>query len=269
MATIQRHIPWPATPPAGIGRVDVHSHLIPGVDDGCQTLDESLECARVLVNEGYTHSFCTPHVWPSLPLNTPDNSRRMVGDLQIALENARIPLRVFPGGEINLREDTLQTAPDSLVTYDMAGKFVLIDLWAEKLPAFFAPNVRWLQSGGAKVVLAHPERMRAVQINPGLADTFAELGLLLQGNLQCFGDPIHAETRQVAERFLREGRYFMLGSDLHNLKSLPIRIAGLYRVAELVGEDGLWKLTSENPRQLLPLGAAERSSDTPPRDTGF
>ena len=100
-------------------------------------------------------------------------------------------------------------------------------------------------------VLAHPERMRAVQAEPSLADHFAELGLLLQGNLQCFGDPPHAETRLVAEKYLAEERYFMLGSDLHNLKSLPIRIAGLYRVMELIGEDGAWELTSTNPSKLL------------------
>jgi protein-tyrosine phosphatase len=240
--------------PSHIGRVDVHSHLLPGVDDGCQTLDESLACARVLVSEGYTHSFCTPHVWPSLPLNTVDNIRRMVADLQIQLEKARIPLRLLPGGEINLREDTLHTPPEALISYDMDGRFVLIDLWAERIPEFFAPNVRWLKSRGAKVILAHPERMRAVQSDPDLADYFAELGLLLQGNLQCFGDPPHAETRRVAEQFLGEGRYFMLGSDLHNLKSLPVRIAGLHRVLETAGEEMTWRLTSTNPRQLLPTG---------------
>src|SRR5262245_41174397 len=127
--------------PSHIGRVDVHSHLLPGIDDGCESLDESLACARVLVSEGYTHSFCTPHVWPSLPLNTVENIRRAVADLQIVLEKAGIPLRLLPGGEINLREDTLHTAPKDLVTYDMAGRHVLIDLWAEKLPPFFAPNI--------------------------------------------------------------------------------------------------------------------------------
>jgi len=239
-------------PETAAGRIDVHSHLLPGIDDGCKTIEESIRCARALVDAGYTHSFCTPHVWPSLPLNTVDNIRRMVADVQIALETAKIPLRLLPGGEINLREDTLHTAPEALVSYDMAGRYVLIDLWAEKLPKFFAPNVRWLQSRGAKVILAHPERMRAVQSDPALADYFAELGILLQGNLQCFGDPPHAETRQVAEQYLAEKRYFMLGSDLHNLKSLPIRIAGLYRVMELVGEDGAWELTSTNPSKLLP-----------------
>ena len=49
------------------GRIDVHSHLLPGLDDGCVSLDESLACARRLVAEGYTHSFCTPHIWPNLP----------------------------------------------------------------------------------------------------------------------------------------------------------------------------------------------------------
>jgi len=233
-------------------RVELHFHLLPGVDDGCQTLDESLECARAMVREGYTHSFCTPHVWPSLPLNNVDNISKMVGDLQIALESAKIPLRLLPGGEINLREDTLHTPPEALVSYDMATRYVLIDLWAEKLPEFFAPNVRWLQSRGAKVILAHPERMRAVQADPSIADYFAELGLLLQGNLQCFGDPPHAEARLVAERYLAEQRYFMLGSDLHNLKSLPIRIAGLHRVIEMIGEDAAWTLTSTNPSALLP-----------------
>jgi protein-tyrosine phosphatase len=250
----------PARPddgPAHVGRIDVHSHLLPGIDDGCQSLDESLACARVLVGEGYTHSFCTPHVWPSLPLNDVDNIRRHVADLQIAMEQADIPLRLLPGGEINLREDTLHTAPEALVSYDMAGRFVLIDLWAERIPAFFAPNVRWLQSRGAKVILAHPERMRAVQADPGLADYFADLSILLQGNLQCLGDPPHMHTRQVAERYLAEGRYFMLGSDLHNLRTLGIRMAGLHRAIDAVGEEMVWTLTRARPMQLLPPGVAD------------
>jgi len=244
--------PAPQDPSTPVGRVDVHSHLLPGIDDGCQTVEESLACARVLVGQGYTHSFCTPHVWPSLPGNTAENIRRRVADLQAALDAASIPLRLLPGGEINLREDTLQTAPDALVSFGMAGRFVLMDLWADTIPPFFAPNVRWLQSQGATVILAHPERMRAVQTDPELADYFVELGLLLQGNLQCFGDPPHMDTRRVAERYLAEGRYFLLGSDLHNLKSLPMRMAGLQRATELAGEEAVWELTSTNPRQLLP-----------------
>ena len=69
--------------------------------------------------------------------------------------------------------------------------------------------------------------MRAVQEQPELADCLAEMGVLLQGNLQCFGDPPHSATRQTAERFLAEGRYFALGSNAHNPKTMAVRMAGL------------------------------------------
>jgi hypothetical protein len=75
---------------------------------------------------------------------------------------------------------------------------------------------------------------------------------LLQCNLQCLGDPPGAATRQTAERYLREDRYFMLGSDLHNLASLPIRMSGLQRAIEMVGEEKVWQLTRDHPRLLIP-----------------
>jgi hypothetical protein len=84
-----------------------------------------------------------------------------------------------------------------------------------------------------------------------LADHFAELGLLLQGNLQCFADLPGAPTRAVAEKYLAEGRYFMLGSDLHRMKSLPQRLAGLQLAIDRVGAAAIDQLTRENPRQLL------------------
>ncbi len=235
------------------GRIDVHSHLLPGLDDGCQTLEESLNCARVLVREGYTHSFCTPHIWPSFPQNTIGNIRQHVANLQTSLDEAGIALKLFPGGEINLRADTAATLPDALVSYAMGRRFVLIDLWADQLPPFVAPAVEWLQSQGVTVILAHPERMRAVQNDPSLLNRFDEMGILLQGNLQCLGDPPTAATRKLAERFVLDGRYFMLGTDLHNLATLPQRIAGLHRAIELVGAQTVQELTVTNPARLLPL----------------
>ena len=235
-----------------VGRFDVHSHLLPGVDDGCETIQESLECARRMVAAGYTHSFCTPHIWPNLPNNSVTEIPWLVSRLQVALDAGGIPLRIYPGGEINLREPTRLTPPDEVVTYAMARKFVLIDFWDDPLPAFFEPSVAFFHSLGTKVILAHPERMRPVQTDPSLADRFAEMGVLLQGNLQCFSDPPGAPTRRTAERYLAEGRYFLLGSDLHRLNSLQARFEGLRRAIELAGKDRIVELTVTNPRTLLP-----------------
>jgi protein-tyrosine phosphatase len=234
------------------GRIDVHSHLLPAVDDGCQTVEDSLACARMLVEAGYTHSFCTPHIWPNLPNNIGPVIAENVARLQRTLDEHHIPLRLFPGGELNMTDATASLEFEEVMTYGRHQTHMLIDLWAEKLPPFFEPAVRHLQSLGLKVILAHPERMRAVQDDPAVADYFAEIGLLLQCNLQCLGDPPHASTRQVAEQYLSEDRYFMLGSDLHNSVSMPLRLKGLKRAIEAVGEEKVWELTRDNPKQLLP-----------------
>ena len=234
------------------GRIDVHSHLIPGVDDGCKTFDESIACARELVAAGYTHAFCTPHVWPSYQNVTKDAVPDWAIALQEALDTADVPLEVLPGGEMNLHEGTRSLSDDYLLTYAMGGRYMLADIWAAELPGFFEPTIRWLQSRGSTVILAHPERMRAVQDDPALADYFADLGLLLQGNLQCFGDPPEAHTRRVAEQYLAEGRYFLLGSDTHNPQSMAIRMKGLRNAIALAGEKTIDTLTIDNPRKLLP-----------------
>lgn len=233
------------------GRIDVHSHLLPGIDDGCATLEDSLTCAKMLVEAGYTHSFCTPHIWPSLPENHGAQIAARVQALQARLVEKQIPLTLLPGGELNMTEQTPRLRREEVMTYGLAGTHLIIDLWADKLPAFFERSVRHLQSLGFTVILAHPERMRAVQLEPSIGDYFAEIGLLLQCNLQCLGDPPHTQTRQVAERFLEEDRYFMLGSDLHNSHSLPIRLKGLRRAIEAVGEAKAWELTGERPKILI------------------
>jgi protein-tyrosine phosphatase len=234
-----------------IGRIDTHAHLIPGVDDGCRMVQESIQCARMLVDAGYTHCFCTPHVWPDLPANNAINIPKWVARLQQTLDELLIPLKLLSGGEISLRPGVMETPPERIVTYAMNGRYVLFDLWADVLPKHFEPSVRWLQSLGLTVIMAHPERMRAVTANPGIADRFAELGLLLQGNLQCLSEPTDSPIRRTIEQYLVEDRYFMLGSDLHVPGTLPMRLAGLTRAAELVGLAKLNRLTITNPRQLL------------------
>jgi len=241
------------------GRFDVHSHLLPGVDDGCESIEESVACARMLVAAGYATTFCTPHVWPGDFDTTTTTIPAMVTRLADELARREIPLRLIPGGELNLRPG-LETWPDErMVTYGMRGRHVLVDLWADQLPAEFDGWIRFLQArrlgtlaaGGLKVIFAHPERMKAVQTQPVLMDKFAEMGLLLQGNLKCLSDPVDSPTRRLGEKFLSEGRYFLLGSDLHRLDTLPGRMEGLKRAIELVGEKAVDRLTVENPRMLI------------------
>jgi protein-tyrosine phosphatase len=234
------------------GRIDVHSHLLPGVDDGCPSLDEALQCAQMMVDAGYTHAFCTPHVWPNLPGQTRESIPKWTSELQSALSTAGIPLQLLPGSELNLHPAVMQTAPDRIVSVALAGKYILVDIWMDKLPDWFEPAIRWLQEMKLTVILAHPERMRAVQDDPRLGEHFTQMGMLLQGNLQCFADHPDSYTRRTAEKYLLENRYLMLGSDTHNVEGLRHRLKGLQNAINLAGNDVIDKLTRVNPRMLLP-----------------
>jgi protein-tyrosine phosphatase len=173
-----------------------------------------------------------------------------VDQLQQSLNDAHIPLTLLPGGENNFTElPRLETA--EIVTYQMANRWILIDLWTDILPRYFFEQTTRLKELGLQIVLAHPERMRAVQDDPGLAVIFEDLGLLLQGNLQCFGDAPTTATRQTAEQFLSEGRYTFLGSDLHNARTLGHRLTGLQNAIKFAGEETINRLTIENPQRLL------------------
>lgn len=209
----------------------------------------------MLVAAGYSHCFCTPHAWPNLPNQTRSIVPQRTAELQSALITAGIPLTLLPGSELNLHPKVMQTPPECVIPLALANRYILVDMWADRLPDWFEPAIRWLQGIGLTVVLAHPERMRAVQDQPELADTFKEMGILLQGNLQCFADRPDAHTRMTADRFLMENRYFVLGSDTHNPKGLHHRLTGLQNAIALAGEERINQLTRENPRAFLPDGA--------------
>src|SRR3954462_3141273 len=127
------------------GRIDVHSHLLPGVDDGCREVSESIECGRMLVAAGYSQAFCTPHIWPNLPHNNPAMIVQKTGELQKEYERAQVPLKLWAGGELNLRPEMVNWQREQVPTYAMKGEYCIFDLWVDKLPAFFWPVVEHLK----------------------------------------------------------------------------------------------------------------------------
>ena len=237
------------------GRIDVHTHLLPGIDDGCKTIEQSIDCARVLVDNGYTHAFCTPHIWANDRGVSRTSVPRWCRILQEEYDRARVPLKLLPGGELNIFTGVTKLPPEEIVPLNL-GRYQLVDMWASEIPPLFGEAVEWLKGMGLTMILAHPERMRAVQDRPEVIDEIMAMGVLLQGNLQCFADPPEAFTRICAERFLSEGKYWLLGSDTHGPDGVGVRMKGLNRVFELVGEKGVDLLTKENPAKLIDQVAA-------------
>ena len=90
------------------GFIDLHSHLLPGIDDGCVTLEQSLACVRRLMERGFTGTACTPHIWlEQFPANVPANISRWVEELSGHLGEQGLEYRLWPGGEVRIARDTV------------------------------------------------------------------------------------------------------------------------------------------------------------------
>jgi protein-tyrosine phosphatase len=243
--------------PTIVGRVDVHTHLLPGIDDGCTSVADSIACARALVDVGYTHAFCTPHVWPNLPDNNAREIRRRTANLQSDFDRASVPLTLLPGGENNLMSawpEIGHKPREEVVTYNLAGRYVLFDFWADtatQVRELVEPAVRHLRSQGFELILAHPERITALQSDDRVLRRLTELGVKLQLNSWCLTERKGTTKRDMAEQLLFDGRYFLVGTDLHRPSGMPIRTAGLAIAEHLVGRDEVERLTVTNPKLLL------------------
>ena len=239
------------------GRVDVHTHLLPGVDDGCETVEESILCARALVAAGYTHAYCTPHVWASLPQNNAREIGGRVAELQGEMDRAGVALTLIPGGENNLLTEwpaIAERAHDEVVTYGLLGRHLLFDFWTDDAMVVrerIEPAARHLRERGFELILAHPERIEALQRDERALDRLTELGVRLQLNSWCLAEPRGDRRRDMAERLLKEGRYFLIGTDLHRPAGMKARLEGLAVAEELVGVREVERLTVGNPRGLM------------------
>jgi protein-tyrosine phosphatase len=235
-----------------MNRIDVHCHFLPGLDDGCKDLSESLECLQIMAGHGYDRIFCTPHAGSSdFTELTCQQVAERVRELQGHVATAGLPIELRPGGELRLSPHIPQDMPKfGIPTFGHAGKYILVDLWEPDWPAWAAEAIEWLQKQDCTVIVAHPERMPVLRGNPEKIEEIAKLGVLFQGNLGPIGGADSAAIVALAHRFLQDGRYFMVGSDGHRANHMMARLQGLRKIEELVGKDKLEELTEKNPSRL-------------------
>ncbi|MEX0654468.1 MAG: CpsB/CapC family capsule biosynthesis tyrosine phosphatase [Phycisphaeraceae bacterium] len=241
----------PAVPDHATGRIDIHCHLIPGVDDGCQSLDQTLACIPRLQAVGYTGSICTPHVWPSLfPDNTAANIRHWTDTLQQYIRDAGLDYQLWPGAELRLFDGL----PDWLQTHEtptLAGsRFVLVDFWEPKWHDWVDDCFDWLLEHDYQPILAHPERL-AIHDLPDRLDALRERGVLLQGNFRCLTGEDGFLADQWIRRFLFEDRYDFLALDVHRPDTLEARLVGLNAARAEFDADAIDAKTIDAPRHLI------------------
>jgi protein-tyrosine phosphatase len=196
--------------------IDIHQHLLPGVDDGPSTMAEAVEMARTAWEHGTRIVVCTPHMTERLPTD-PARVHEGVRELQEALDAAGIGLEVRPGGEIALdRLPRMSDAELAMASLGGGGRWLLLEMpfrgWPLRLPEILHD----LEIRGYGVVLAHPERAEAVQRQPDRMRELVGRGALVQLTASSFLGDHGPAARRAALMLLAGGAAHLLASDGHS-----------------------------------------------------
>ena len=229
--------------------IDLHSHILPGLDDGAQTIEQSRELARTAAAEGVTVIAATPHVRADYP-TPPAEMERGVQELRRDFRDQSIEVEVLYGGELDLHRLTLLD-DDDLRRFTLAqnGRYALVEFPYSGWPLSVEAAVWSLHSLGIEPVFAHPERNRTVQERPERLARLLQVGGAVQVTAASLDGRIGRSARATAERLLRMGIVHVIASDAHTPE---VREAGLARAAEAVGDRGLARfLTEEAPAAIV------------------
>lgn len=235
--------------------IDIHSHILPAVDDGAQNLDDALELLRLAQDDGVTTQFLTPHMRPPRYTNEAIKIQKAFNDFSEIVANAGLNIKLNLSAEVRVGPEIMP-----LLQRD---DFPWLGLWEDKkaflleMPHSQVPTgtinvIKWLLQRDILPVIAHPERNREFQTNMTLLQEFIQAGCLVQITASSltgkFGDKPEAAAIQLLENDL----VTFMATDSHNSFHRPPDLkSGYERAKELFGEDKAWSLVQGNAAKFL------------------
>lgn len=235
--------------------IDLHCHLLPGVDDGPETMEEALTLCQHAVASGITHSVVTPHVHPGRYSNDCFSIARVAQTLKERLQAENIPLQLSFSGEVRISPEILPMVAEGLIPFhgEWEGyKVMLLEFPHSHILPGSGKLIRWLMQRNILPLIAHPERNKDIMRDISKLHEFVQSGCLLQVTAGSLAGRFGAIAEERAREIVSQGWATVLASDAHNLKSRPPELRdGLMVATELLGESAAIKLVQDNPWKMV------------------
>lgn len=228
--------------------VDIHCHILPGLDDGPKDLEQSLSLAREAVKDGVTHILATPHHLDKQYVNHAKQVNEVTEKLQVALDQAQIPLTVFASQEVHINGDLDQRYAD-LLGVDEDKHYMLIEFPHGSVPAYAKQLFFKLKSLGTTPIIVHPERNSDFQKDLSLLYDFIANGALAQVTATSYLGGFGEQVAEVSYQMVKNNLVQVLGSDAHAMKGRGILMhEALDQIAKDFGEQKaiLFEQTAED-----------------------
>jgi protein-tyrosine phosphatase len=236
-----------------MGLVDLHDHVLWGIDDGCEDSEQTLEAVLLLSSLGFTDLACSPHAVDGFPSGDLAVCEARRAEVAALLDAQGVGMALHRNAENRLDEGFMARADDPVLRRGIgeSGRWVLVETPFESNLPTLPDLVFRLRRKGILPLFAHPERCLEFE-RPGRAEEVVRLGGALQLNIGALSGVYGRLARKRAERFLRDGLYAVAATDLHQAGGARSWLEEGLRVLEKrAGASGLERLCQENPRRIL------------------
>jgi protein-tyrosine phosphatase len=232
--------------------IDIHCHLLPGLDDGPRSMDETLAMARMAVADGTRGVICTPHWHPMIWPNEREGITQAVADLRARLDREKIALEVWAGSELSLDAELEDRLVGGRLGTLNGDTWVLLELPATFLPPAMEDYLWMLRQRGHEVVLAHPERYSYIQEDPARLQAWVEMGVAVQITASSLLGKLGPEVATLCRVLLEHRLVHFLASDGHGARSRRPMLGQAVRAAEEVaGSQSARRLVADHPESVL------------------
>jgi len=217
--------------------IDLHCHILPGIDDGPADIGESLDMARQAVLDGIHTVVATPHSRNGMYVNSNGDICRQVREINRVLQDAGVPLVVLSGAEEHIRPDMLHAGmSDHISTLNNTGRYILVEFPYMTVPHGAREMLYRMKQRGMTPVLAHPERNTAIQRNIEILYPFVESGCLTQITAMSLTGDLGEPAKACAYRMMELRLAHVIASDAHSAGNRRPKLSSAVAVAaELLG----------------------------------
>jgi protein-tyrosine phosphatase len=232
--------------------IDLHCHMLPGIDDGAPDEKTSLAMARIAVADGITVTACTPHIYPGLYENNTRLIRERVAALQTMLDAEGIALRLTSGADAHLTPELLDRLKTGTAPTLNGGRYFLLEPPHHVAPPRFEESVFNFVITGYVPVITHPERLSWINTHYEVFKQLAQRGVWMQITSGSLTGRFGNGAKYWGERMLDEGLVHILATDAHSIRRrAPLLAEGQLAAEKYVGKDEAHRLVYERPRAIL------------------
>ena len=229
--------------------IDIHHHLLYGLDDGSSDLDTSLKMAEIAIADGITHVVCTPHANSQYEFSPEENAIRMAR----LREKLGDRLALGQGCDFHLSYDNIESALANPTRYSINGKqYLLVEFPDFGIPQNISSSFHEMSVAGIVPILTHPERNVTLMQNPDKLVEWIQMGCLVQVTAGSLTGRFGKGPQRVSQQLLAAGRVHVVATDAHNISSRPPVLSTAYTyVANKLGNEVAERLFVENPRRIF------------------